>query len=720
MPNGLSSAPTCFIKLMKPVYSTLRQKSHLNVGYIDDSYLQGRDTNECLPNISDTQKLFSSLGFVINVQKSSVTPAQRIISLGFVFDFVSMTITLTDDKKAKVKANCTAMQHKHETTITELVQLVGTIVSSLPGVQFGKLHYRNLEIEKNLALREQELGFRVKAPKKQYITYIKKWQKFCAQRQINHTQPSVVPVLDFLTALYQQGLTYNAINTARSALSSYVTLEDGTCVGKHPLVFRLMKGIFQEKPPRPKNTEIWNVSLVLEYLQSSSPVDKLSLKELTLKLVVIILLVSGQRGQTVHMLNIDCMFFSSNCYTFQLVGHLKQSRPGVNNPLVKLTAFEDKTLCVVSTLKEYLTRRQLFVSYQKPFRKVGRETISWWMKTVLTDSGIDTSRFKSHSTWAASTSAANNASDVFPDKATERKILSFSIKCPSEDCEWTGELREKEDHFDQCSQFPVTCPNNCGCSVPRGLVRRGEVDSHLQDFMKIHLDLACVKLRITEDKLEKTQDTLNDTKRTTKNLVEKVETLQNRLEAKTFSTVMAKSESALYRLKFVWKVSNFSDIMRQAKAEVQRTFESDPFYTENYGYRLKLRIHPNGARTGLNSHLSVFLIIMKGEYDALLPWPFKRKVRFTLIDQQEDPEQRNKVSTMRSNTKSRENYERPTNREENVGRGLNRFISHEELYSRRYVENDILFLQFEIGPVVSRAKKYTLLSESDESDGQTL
>ena len=34
--------------------------------------------------------------------------------------------------------------------------------------------------------------------------------------------------------------------------------------------------------------------------------------------------------------------------------------------------------------------------------------------------------------------------DVFPDKATERKILSFSIKCPSEGCDWTGELRSKE------------------------------------------------------------------------------------------------------------------------------------------------------------------------------------------------------------------------------------------------------------------------------------
>jgi len=34
--------------------------------------------------------------------------------------------------------------------------------------------------------------------------------------------------------------------------------------------------------------------------------------------------------------------------------------------------------------------------------------------------------------------------DVFPDKATERKIFSFAIKCPSEGCKWTGELRNKE------------------------------------------------------------------------------------------------------------------------------------------------------------------------------------------------------------------------------------------------------------------------------------
>lgn len=65
-----------------PVYSTLRQKGHLNVGYIDDSYLQGKDTNECLLNISDTQTLFTRLGFVINAEIIRHSrPANYIFSL---------------------------------------------------------------------------------------------------------------------------------------------------------------------------------------------------------------------------------------------------------------------------------------------------------------------------------------------------------------------------------------------------------------------------------------------------------------------------------------------------------------------------------------------------------------------------------------------------------------------------------------------------------------
>lgn len=184
-----------------------------------------------------------------------------------------------------------------------------------------------------------------------------------------------------------------------------------------------MKGVFQQKPPLPRYTEVWDVSIVLTHLQSFHPVDKLSLKQLTLKLIMLILLVTGQRGQTVKMLNIDYMFFSQNCYTFQIVEHLKQSRPGVNNPLVKLQAYEDKQLCVVTTLTEYLRKthdlrgseKQLFISYQKPFMKVSRDTISRWTKQVMKAAGIETTIFKPHSTRAASTSAANRSTTTLDE-----------------------------------------------------------------------------------------------------------------------------------------------------------------------------------------------------------------------------------------------------------------------------------------------------------------
>jgi len=58
--------------------------------------------------------------------------------------------------------------------------------------------------------------------------------------------------------------------------------------------------------------------------------------------------------------------------------------------------------------------------------------------------------------------------DIFPDKATERKILSFAIKCQSEGCEWTGELRNKEEHSECCVFKLVLCTNeNCHVTTQR-------------------------------------------------------------------------------------------------------------------------------------------------------------------------------------------------------------------------------------------------------------
>ena len=86
--------------------------------------------------------------------------------------------------------------------------------------------------------------------------------------------------------------------------------------------------------------------------------DSLSLKDLSFKFLMLLLLVSGQRGQTIHMLDLNDMIVSDNGFTFVTVNHLKQSRPGYHNPQLKFVPFEDSSLCVVTTCKEYLKRTQ--------------------------------------------------------------------------------------------------------------------------------------------------------------------------------------------------------------------------------------------------------------------------------------------------------------------------------------------------------------------------
>ena len=73
-PNDLACAPRLFTK----IHAMLRQRGHLNVGYIDDSYLQGENREDCQANISDTCDLFSKLGFILHPVKSVLKPVQML------------------------------------------------------------------------------------------------------------------------------------------------------------------------------------------------------------------------------------------------------------------------------------------------------------------------------------------------------------------------------------------------------------------------------------------------------------------------------------------------------------------------------------------------------------------------------------------------------------------------------------------------------------------
>ena len=260
-----------------------------------------------------------------------------------------------------------------------------------------------------------------KGTSKQYQSYYKKWLDFCHREQISTVCPSLAQVIEFLLTLFNSGLSYSSLNTARSALSSILPSIDGIPVGQHHLVIRFLKGVFESRPAMPRYTAVWDVNQVLDYLKTLSPVNEISLKSLTLKLIMLLALVTAQRGQSLLFLNVDSMIDSGSSIVFRLQEHVKQSKPGSKGMVIELKSFTDPRLCVVTTLKEYLTRTkfvrethsysQLLLSYVKPHSPVSRDTISRWVKFVLQSSGIDVNIFKPHSTRSASTSKAK-LSDV--------------------------------------------------------------------------------------------------------------------------------------------------------------------------------------------------------------------------------------------------------------------------------------------------------------------
>jgi hypothetical protein len=251
---------------------------------------------------------------------------------------------------------------------------------------------------------------------KQYETYLKKWLDFCHQRQVNYHSPSMREALSFLMQLHNKGLGYSTIGTARSALSNVIVNGECENFGSHPLVSRFMKSVFLAHKPTPKYNATWDVGVVLNYLATFYPHCDITLKQLTLKLVMIILLTSGQRGQTVHFMSLDGMQMSNDACYFHIMEHVKTSKPGLpaTKVVVKKYPLNEK-LCPLKTLQDYLSRtatirngeNKLFISYQKPYKAVTRQTISRWVKTTMTNAGIDTTRFHPHSTRAASTSKAN-------------------------------------------------------------------------------------------------------------------------------------------------------------------------------------------------------------------------------------------------------------------------------------------------------------------------
>ena len=247
-----------------------------------------------------------------------------------------------------------------------------------------------------------------------YNTAWSKWCGWCNQRQVHPFSASLEEIMDFLADQFDSGLLYRSLNALRSAISTSHSKVDSHNVGSHPLVSRLLKGMFNARPPSPQYNGSWDVSVVVELLRNHRSAD-LTIPELGKKVVTLMALANADRCSDLAALDRDYLKWTPSGVQFTVVQLTKTRTAGPPRTVHYSSLPEDAEACPVSTLHLYIERTEdqtaklafpkpVFITSRKPFRRARPGTFGRWIKDNLKAAGIDTGQFTAQSTRSASTS----------------------------------------------------------------------------------------------------------------------------------------------------------------------------------------------------------------------------------------------------------------------------------------------------------------------------
>ncbi|XP_011403160.2 PREDICTED: TNF receptor-associated factor 5-like [Amphimedon queenslandica] len=294
----------------------------------------------------------------------------------------------------------------------------------------------------------------------------------------------------------------------------------------------------------------------------------------------------------------------------------------------------------------------------------------------------------------------NSLETHLKDNCTKR-----TVRCQYCKQRGTHQLITSRRHLDECPDLPTQCSNRgCNEKIPRRslashnetclkaiiqceyntvgcnkVMKREEQEKHNEESMKVHL-------KLTKEQLESTNKQLKVATRT-------INSLQNQSIAS----------------KEVIKISQFAKLKRNKENE---DWYSPGFYTSPGGYKMLLRVYPNGLCTGkgTGTHISCFMCLEIGEYDDTLEWPFRGEVTVELLNQLGDRNHKKGIISFDESTP--EKYRQRVREERSIagGWGIAEFISHDQLKYNPitncvYLKDDSLYFRVSV-KATSRTKPW--------------
>ena len=289
-----------------------------------------------------------------------------------------------------------------------------------------------------------------------------------------------------------------------------------------------------------------------------------------------------------------------------------------------------------------------------------------------------------------------------------RRILS---------CEYCHEYESSYDdvtqnHWPVCGSFLVHCPNNCGVFLQRKKLSshtedecpltiavcefchvgcdtklpRKDIPEHLRDSFVTHMSLLAASHAKQQAKIATYQSKTLYLEQTIDNLLQQNTQLKTNL-AQLSAKLVSNPRTTIPLTPPVLMMSSFQQHKRN-----KGIWLSPPFYTHAQGYKVCLRVNASGH--GNDSHVSVFVHFVKGEFDDLLKWPFRGAIHIQVLDQIDGS--KNISHTFQYDDRIRDSAcSRVTGGEMSVtGRGESKLIAHSQL-EPRYLRSDTLLFQMD-------------------------
>ena len=242
---------------------------------------------------------------------------------------------------------------------------------------------------------------------------------------------------------------------------------------------------------------------------------------------------------------------------------------------------------------------------------------------------------------------------------------SYPVQCPNKCSVETIERQNLDSHVtNDCPLTIVDCDfKHVGCEVR---LPRKNLSTHLTESLVPHVSLQTKRLMALEKENKRLKQKL------TEDLQQHGEKMTRDLNAYQIGTPLCPVEITM---------TDFEQCKRDGD-----DWYSLPFYTHPKGYKVCLRVIAEGHCVGANTHVSVYLYLLKGEYDEQLEWPLQGKFTFELLSQDGDGKHSKTINFDNAPEKS---SSRVMDGERADGWGRHTFIPHTEL-KPTYLQNDCL------------------------------